>query len=202
MLTFVLTLALLTNHAATPQAAALQAVSFGVKRPPTVVRTNVVGRYATILLSGGVMEGGAVTAPILLERFSFGWQPLDLLNFRCSLESHRLGKHVEVSLMRGMPKPEDGTPCTERRDAGSTTEVEAVRRLMTGPLVPFVAVSKGWALGEWYGAGGGESLYRLRGGQWNVVSSVGGAMGILEMRRYGVPQSDWCIFGTYDAKCH
>lgn len=85
-------LALLTFHAyaSTPQDATLRIVSIGVKKPPVVRRVNIAWPYATVLTSGGVMEGSAVTAPILLRHFSFGWQPLDLLNVRCDLDSHAL----------------------------------------------------------------------------------------------------------------
>jgi hypothetical protein len=41
--------------AATPQWAAVQMVSFGLKAPVTLRRTNIAGRYAAVLTSGGVM---------------------------------------------------------------------------------------------------------------------------------------------------
>jgi hypothetical protein len=40
-------------------------------------------------------------------------------------------------------------------DAGPRSEVEAVRKLMPGPLVPYVVVYGSWAMGEWHGAGVG-----------------------------------------------
>lgn len=56
-------------------------------------------------------------------------------------------------------------------------------------------------MGEWYGGGGGESLYRKRDGRWQLVEDGGGAMGVDYMRKFDVPQSDWCEFGIFDAKC-
>ena len=203
MLPTLLATVALHNYDATPQAAAIQAVSFGLKRPAIIRRMNVVGRYAVVLTSGGMMEGSTVSAPVLVQHFSFGWQALDLLNFRCRLESHELGRQIDALLMRGMPRPEDEWPCRARpNDAGPTADVEAVRRLMHGPLVPYVAASGNWAMGEWYGGGGGESLYRKHEDHWQVVADGGGAMGVQEMRQYGVPPSDWCTFGIYNAKCH
>jgi hypothetical protein len=189
-------------YAATPQQAALRTVSFGVKAPATVVRANKAGRYAAVLTSGGKMEGSNVTAPILVERFSFGWQAIDLLNFRCRLDSHDLGASVSAQLMRGMPKPQDDRPCRGvRRDSGAQADVESVRRLMRGPLVPAVAVSGNWAIGDWYGAGGGEQLYRRLDGRWKFVAGGGGALGVSEMHEYGVPRADWCKLEVYDATC-
>ncbi len=193
----------LRNYDATPQAAAIRAVSFGLKSPAIVRRANVVGRYAAVLTSRGMMEGSAISAPILVQHFSFGWQALDLLNFRCRLESHRLGRRIDALLMGGMPGPEDDRPCrAEPKDAGPTADVEALRRLMRGPLVPYVVASGNWAMGEWYGGGGGESLYQKRDGHWRLVRSGGGAMGVSDIRAFGVPQADWCKFGIYDAQCH
>jgi len=189
-------------QAATPQQAALQAVGFGAKVPAAVKRVNVVGRYAAVLTNGGVMEGSKVTDPILVERFSFGWQPVDMLNFRCRLDSHGLGASTNAQLMRGMPKPQDDRPCRGvRRDAGPQADVESVRRLIRGPLVPAVAVSGNWALGDWYGAGGGEQLYRKHNGRWTFLTGGGGALGVDEMLEHRVPRTDWCKLEVYNATC-
>lgn len=188
--------------ASTPQRAAIGAMYSDPKKPPVVRRVNVAGSYAAVLTSGGRIEGELVTVPILVERFSFGWQALDLLSLRCRLGSRELGQRVDVALTAGMPQPADDRPCRGyRADAGPTADVEAVRRLMGGPLVPYVRVAGDWALGEWYGAGGGEALYRKNNGRWQLVENGGGALDVGYMRRYGVPQSAWCELGIFDAKC-
>jgi len=173
------------------------------KKPAAISRVNVVGSYATVLTNGGRIEGEPVAGPILVEHFSFGWQPLALLASRCDLEDPALGKGVEEQLMRGMPALRDDRPCHSRflKDAGPRSEVEAVRKLMAGPFVPYVVVYGSWAMGEWYGAGGGDSLFHEREGRWQLVESGGGAMGVDYMRKYGVPESAWCKFGIFDAKC-
>jgi hypothetical protein len=173
------------------------------KHSAIVKRVNVVGTFAAVLTEGGRMEGDPVTFAILVERFPFGWQAIDALNFYCNLEAHHLGQNNENELMRGMPRPKDDRPCMGAlpRDAGRRDDVEAVREMMRGPLIPYVVVSGAWAIGGWYGAGGGESLYQRRAGRWHLVESGGGAMGVDYMRKYGVPQSDWCKFGVFDAKC-
>ncbi|MDE2482702.1 MAG: hypothetical protein KGN02_10975 [bacterium] len=203
MLSMVFAVLFAQSYAPTPQAAALAAMRH-TAAPASVQRTNVVGRYATVLTKGGRMEGATVTSPLLLERFAFGWQPLELLNFRCRIDAHALGASVDERLMRGMPRAHDDRPCGTRgmlRDAGPAREVEAVRAIMRGPLVPAVVVVGTWALGDWYGAGGGESLYRKSDGAWHLVTGGGGAMSVFDMRKYGVPASAWCAFGIYDARC-
>jgi hypothetical protein len=199
-----LLLAAITLHAyATPQGAAFGAMYVVPKRGAVVKRVNVIGAYAAVLTKGGRMEGDPVTFALLVQRFSFGWQAVDALNFYCNLEAHRLGQSTESELMRGMPTPKDDRPCkgTLLRDTGPHDDVEAVRKMMSGPLIPYVVVSGNWAMGEWYGAGGGQSLYQRRAGRWHLVATAGGAMGVDYMRRYGVPQTDWCTFGIFDAKC-
>ena len=190
-------------YATTAGGAAIGALYADPKNPPVVERINVVGPYATVLTRGGRMEGSPVTEPILVERFSFGWQALETLDSQCSLGALKLGRSIEAGLMRGMPQLNDDRPCKGGflRDAGPRDEVEAIRRMMRGPLVPFVVVSGDWAMGEWYGGGGGESLYRKNDGRWQLVKSGGGAMGVDLMKKYGVPQSAWCKFGVFDAKC-
>jgi hypothetical protein len=193
----------LQAYAATPQSAALHAMYADPKSPPVVKRVNVVGAYATVLTTGGRIEGELVTEAILVARFSFGWQAVDVLSLQCRLDSHRLGQSTNDALMRRMPKPKDDRPCRgSLRDAGPRDDIEAVRQLMPGPLVPYVVVSGDWAMGEWYGAGDGEALYQRRSGRWHLVENGGGAMGVDYMKKYGVPQSDWCKFGIFDANCH
>jgi hypothetical protein len=190
------------SYAATPQKAALAALHSG--RPMTVARTNLAGRYATVLIRGAMLEGEPVTAPILLERFSFGWQPIELVNFACRRESHGLSLPDRERLMQGMPSPPPpaADPCAfDISDTGPPAQVEAVRRLMQGPLIPAVTIAGGYALGHWYGAGGGQSLYQRRAGSWHRLTGGGGALGISEMRRFHVPRSAWCTFRVYDAPC-
>jgi hypothetical protein len=196
-------LALLTLYATTPQRAALNVIYSDSKKPPIVLRVNVADAYATVLTSGGKMEGSPVSAAILVQHFSFGWQSLDILNFRCRLYDHALGQHVEMLLMRGMPgfSDNDDHICNGLKDAGPRHDVEAVRKLLKGPLIPTVIVSGNWAVGRWYGAGGGESLWRKRDGRWSLAQGGGGALGVFDMRRFGVPKADWCTFGIFDAKC-
>lgn len=190
------------HYLATPQAAALAAI-YPEKGPPRIVRTNVVGTYATVLIAGAMMEGAVLDAPILVERFPFGWQALQVLNDG-SLTCGRIGPTFERALMRGMPRPQirPEIPCgTWSKDVGPQADVLAVRMVARGPLIPAVHVSHGYALAEWYGAGGGQTIYRKANGAWTVVTGGGGVLGVNEMRSYGVPQDAWCDLGVYNAHC-
>jgi hypothetical protein len=195
------TLTPFVNHGATPERAALNVV-YPSRSGVTVERVNVAGPYATVLLKGGMMEGSPADSAILLERFSFGWQPLEILNFVCRLKVHGLGSRTYALLMHGMPVPKDDRPCSgEWADAGPRSAVEAVRLQMRGPLVPSVFVAGDFALGQWYGAGGGQDLFRFANGTWKLVDGGGGAMGTSNMIEHGVPKSDWCALHVYGVKC-
>jgi len=162
----------------------------------------VVGRWATVLIAGGYMEGSLVTSPILVEHFSFGWQALELLNFRSRLDAHQLAGETQASLMRGMPKMTNDLPCRGAcRDSGSQRDIDAVRIQIRGPLVPAVVVSGDYALGQWYGGGGGETLFKKDGEIWHQLTHGGGAMSTYQMKEYHVPKSAWCPFGVFDASC-
>jgi len=194
--------ALLVNYYASTPEAATRLVLYTTNGSALVIeRVNVVGRYATVLARNGMMEGSAEHVPILLQHFSFGWQPLESLDFRCRLDGHTLSPHDEDLLMRGMPKPQDDRPCSDdsRHDIGSPAVIEALRRQM-GPLVPYVVIVGDYAVGEWYGAGGGQTLFRRRAGRWRAIAGGGGALGFPEMREYGVPRTSWCAL-VFDPTC-
>ena len=202
-LTLVVLTAALTraaNYGSTPQ----QAVANVIYHAGSLssVRTNHTARYAMVLSRGGRVEGELVHAPILVERFSFGWQALEIVNFSCRLRAHALSPRDENTLMAGMPSPQDDRPCSGvGKDGGPSRDVEAVRRVMRGPFVPWVVVNSNYALGSWYGAGGGQSLYRKSKGMWRLIISDGGAMGVEQMKQYGVPKAAWCPFGIFNAHC-
>lgn len=199
----VLAAALAPHSYATTPAQAVRNVLFPPEnRHVVVVRANFSGRYATVLLRGARIEGSSVGAPILVERFAFGWQPLDLLNFQCGLDAHRLPTAMVAALMHGMPKPHNDLPCSGvTRDTGPARDVTAVRRLMRGPFVPYVVVACGYALGQWYGAGGGQSVYKKRGGRWVQIAGGGGEMDASILRKRGVPESVSCALGIHGARC-
>ncbi len=82
------------SHAPTPEGAARAAV-YEASTAIRVVRVNVAGNFATVLMSGAMIEGSPEDAPILLGKFPFGWQALESLDFTCRLRSHSLGANTE-----------------------------------------------------------------------------------------------------------
>jgi len=201
-----------TTFSPTPQGAALSVLSFQNSHV-IVVRTNVAGRFATVMTSGVIKDSlpvaAPLTAPLLVERFSFGWQALDSTFNRCSFAMRGFSFKLVDRLMQGMPAPKiflsfcRGLYNDAGNDAGPIAQVEAVRQRMGNrALIPWVVVSSNFALGQWYGGGaddgGGQKLFKKAGNGWRIVASGGDAMGVREMRKYGVPRSAWCAFGISD----
>jgi hypothetical protein len=198
--------ALTTIFAASPQEAVRDIFGGPHNAHVAIERTNVAGRFATVMTHGAIMEGSAVNAPILVERFAFGWQALELVNSPCELAVHALPADVKRLLIRGMPVPKNDRPCSQvergnGEDVGPPADIAAVRLQMYGPLVPRVVVVGDFALGSWYGAGGGQQLFHKSNGRWQFEAGGGGAMGTDLMGTYGVPRKDWCAFSIYDAGC-
>ena len=194
-LVFALSLPYVT-HAATPQGAAL-----GVLYPHsgvTVLRVNVVGKYATVLTRGATMEGAPVKGSLLLEHFSFGWQALALLDY-CRFDKGFSARDRSM-LLQGMPAPRGADDCVSLGDSGPQRDIESVRLLMHG-LIPYVVVRGDYAVGEWYGSGGGQHFYRKGNGTWGRIGGSGGSMSASEVMALGVPAKDLCAFHVYDAHC-
>jgi hypothetical protein len=175
------------TFASTPEQAALDV--FGSHRASVqIVRSRVVGNFALVQTQGGKLEGAFVTNPTLLQHFTFGWQAIS--GDRCALT--RVPKADAEALTRGFSfAPADRVcPAPDDRDVGSPDDIAAVRKLMRGPFVPYVRISGSYALGEWYGAGGGQWIYRKRNGRWMFLTGGGGAMNAEELQKYGIPAAD------------
>ncbi len=142
-------------------------------------------------------------AAFLIKHFSFGWQGIESLDFRCRLDSQVSSAQSRAQLLRGMPKPLSEASCRYEppADFGPRADIEAIRQLQDLPLVPSVTVSGQYAIARWYGAGGGETLYRKTGGRWHALAGGGGALSVTEMWKYGVPPTAWCSLHVYRAKC-
>jgi hypothetical protein len=196
-------LLLAASFALTPQQAVLQIVPTEHGSVPHVVRTNVVGNVAVVYVKGGVMEGNAVDHAFLAGRYAPGWQPLEYLD-NCTLIDRGFSPSAAASLLRGMPAFDSHQTCgrpQQFRDTGSSTDVLAIRRLARGPLIPYVAVAGNYAVSEWYGAGGGQTLYERQGPTWKTIKLGGGAVPVSTFRKYGVPLESMCALHVYDAKC-
>jgi hypothetical protein len=154
------------SYATTATGAALRAVYASGARV-RVERINSAGRFATVMLGNALMEGTPVTEPILVEHFSFGWQALEVLNFRCRLSRHPITSRAAVVLLEGVPAPPAAGRCDgPGSDVGPQALVEALRRLSPGPLTPYALVRGSLGVIGWYGAGGGQDVFLLHDRAW------------------------------------
>jgi hypothetical protein len=106
-----------------------------------------------------------------------------------------------------MPTPQTmaacGTPAQAAAitDVGPAADVGAIRMQMTGPLVPTVRIVGYDALAGWYGAGGGEELFRRDGRHWRFVIGGGGMMDAAFLHEHGVAMASACELAVDDVHC-
>jgi hypothetical protein len=184
------------NFAATPERAATN-VSFPSGRA-RVVSTVRVGRYAVVVMRGATIEVSVDRSAILLEHFSFGWQPLLLVDAPCQIVGRNgITKAQALLLARDIPPPSDPPNCTNGAgDRGPQADVEAIRRLATARgFVPFAAVSGDYGFLSWYGPGGGEQFFKRVHGRWHTIMNGGGAVSARDAAMMGVPRSASRVFG-------
>jgi hypothetical protein len=170
------------TFASTPQDEVVKV--FGVR----VLRTNVVGRFAVVLVAANAQRDIAPNQAFLLERFSFGWQLLDEV-YSC-MNWRDVSNDDQRQLMLQVPRPANqkcGPP--ESVDAGTRGDIESVRQLMYGPFVPSVQVSRNYAYGIWSSLESeGCELFRRVGNEWSVLESCHGGplQGVCSL---GIPQN-------------
>jgi hypothetical protein len=83
------------------------------------------------------------------------------------------------------------------KDSGPSSEVMAFRQRATERLVPSVHVAGNYAVVNWYGMGGGQTLFHRANGKWTLLQGGGGAVGKEDMQRLHVPASAWCALAIY-----
>ncbi len=190
--------AALTAGPQTPQAGALAFLRPAAGHAQPVLRVVVqTPRYALLQFNHAQIEGWASDGQILVEKFAFGWQAIDLTNIgaltACSARAHRIPQQ-DYSRLRGALK---ATPVncptgadTDQSDVGPAADVSAVRALMasSSEIVPFVRVIGNYGYAPWFGAGGGENFYKKTAGGWQKIGGGGGAYQSSELHKlYGVP---------------
>jgi hypothetical protein len=154
----------------TPQAAALLFLQPRTTHShPFVHVTAATARYAIVRFTGAVIESTPASGYLLAQKFSFGWQPIDL-----SIGSKPLAIPGSAS---------------NQRDVGPTADVEAVRAHGAGftEIIPFVRVMDGYAIMQWWGWGGGENFYKKTPRGWKQFTGGGGATTINDLVSKGVP---------------
>jgi hypothetical protein len=155
--------------------------------------------YAVLQFTHAEIEGQVASGQILVKRFAFGWQAIDLSSAStltaCSVRAHYLPAADFARLRSVLSASTVDCPTgddTDQRDVGPAADVSAVRALMVGAaeIIPFVRVVKNYAFLEWVGNGGGENFYKKTVSGWKKFAGGGGAYQSYELHQhYGVPLS-------------
>ncbi len=182
----------------TPQAGALAFLQPRYRATHPVVRIVAsTPRYAVVKFSGAEIEGQITSGEMLVQKFAFGWQAVDLSTTGtlaiCSVRAHVVSP-PDLSQLRSVLSASTADCPTgvdaDQRDLGSAADVSAVRALMisSSEVVPFVRVVKNYAFVEWFGNGGGENFYKKTANGWSKFAGGGGAYRPDELHnQYGVP---------------
>jgi hypothetical protein len=155
--------------------------------------------YAVLQFSHAEIEGQVAAGQILVKRFPFGWQAIDLSSgpslTMCSVRAYGLPAVDFARLRSTLSTSTAGCPTgidADQRDVGPSADVSAVRALMVmggrSEIVPYVRIIENYAYVPWYGNGGGENFYKKTAGKWKLLVGGGGAYESGELHsRYGVP---------------
>lgn len=140
------------------------------------------------------IEGELQKTVVLLQRYPFGWQMIAMNGPSiepCQLKARGADANAIAyfSSTFGLAPNKSDDCASAPVDVGPGSDVTAIRALLAKKnlFIPSVHVVQGWALGNWYGAGGGQELYKKSNGTWSRVAGGGGAFdaGLLEQK--GVP---------------
>jgi hypothetical protein len=199
------------NTGATPRDAARHFLVPG--RNFRVLSTRVAGDFAIVRFSGALMEGDPNWASgIVIERFPFGWQVVDILRNACLGARGATRAQIAALGAANLPayRDSDGQPCSNTLDRGPRADVVAVRSMdRSGTAIPYVRVVADYALLDWAYPGGGQRAVIRRAGRWRFAGGGGGAMNAQTLYGYGVPMRYACEIippASYDspelhAKC-
>jgi hypothetical protein len=180
------------NFGATPEEAAMN-VPFPNGRAH-VVATARGGRYAVVEVRGAAIEASVDRTPILLEHFSFGWQPLFVIDAPCQFGP---GNGITPGIARELNRhfaPNDAawTCPTGGRDRGPSRDVEAIRKLAHRGLIPFAVVAGDFGFLSWTG---GQQFFERVHGRWKTILTGPGAFSAEDAAIVGIPRSASLAFG-------
>lgn len=185
-------------------ASAVQAIYHSSDLHATVdVRSStVLERFAVVIVRGTPMDEPGRGTPLLLQRFSFGWQPVALARFTCDLDGRGITAQDKAKLAAGLNLANAADQsCEKERDRGSAADIAAIRRQMNGPVVPYVLVADGYAFAPEYGDSGGCGLFRKAGDRWEIIGACKGALTPGVVARYHIPLRTQCSLGLAQAGC-
>jgi hypothetical protein len=84
------------------------------------------------------MEGAHENDPILVERFSFGWQAIDLVQEQCEFNARFPHEADRRALLAGMPHLKSTRTCDPPfvTDSGPAHDIDVLRAESFEPLIP------------------------------------------------------------------
>jgi hypothetical protein len=171
----------------------------------TVLRVNVASPYALVSARGdGPLFGPGPSTEFLLQRFYFGWQVIEMARSLCPRQ-RGITASDEHRLLAGMPKVPNKNMGCDSLDRGPSQAVAEVRKLMYGPVVPYVRVVSGYAFSIDFGDGGSCGLFRHEAGRWELLGVCKGVLDPTAIERNHIPRSTVCALGLggpgTDIKC-
>lgn len=182
----------------TPEAAAIAFLVPKTTHSQTTVKVTAQSpHYAIVKFTNAIIESTPAAGYLLVRKFSFGWQSIDLTTNEkpfplCAVKRHGVATGDLQALNNGWATTSPCTPGgkTDYRDAGAASDVDAIRIKMAGvnEIVPVVRVVGNYAFLEWWGWGGGENFYKRTPTGWAQFVGGGGALRPDELHQhYGVP---------------
>jgi hypothetical protein len=158
-----------------------------------ILRINTVEPYAIVSARGRGPLFNYGSTEFLLEHFDFGWQVLETARALCAQE-RGITPVTARSLMAAMPKQYKNNVGCDELDSGPSRSVAQVRKLMYGPVVPFVRVADNYAYSEDYGDGGGCGLFHFEtaADRWKFLGGCKGMMDPAVVEQYHIPHKILC----------
>jgi len=162
--------------------------------PVGTIATPVTRGDLTIVRVDVVTDGGRMKRDLLLQRFPFGWQMIKFGSPKllpCELKARGAGDSAVAFFSNSIGLGNDTSEyCSAPpQDEGPESDVIAVRSLMERKeMTPAVRVVGNYAVGSWYGWGGGETVFAKKQGEWKRAGGGGGAFSAQDLTSlYGVP---------------
>jgi hypothetical protein len=147
--------------------------------------------YAVVSFRNGQIEGSIDDGQLLLQKFPFGWQVIDLSIHRFTTQdmaSHGIAAAAAQALLHGLV-PGKAQAGWELGDYGPAADVDDISRTMVdspGEAIGAVKVYSGYAVLLWFGRGGGERVFAKRNGGWVPITGGGGCLDTAGFVHYGV----------------
>jgi hypothetical protein len=178
------------------------------RAPVRLTRIATVGTFAVVSFQHGTLEATDFSGQILLQRFPFGWQAIDVSRSLTTedLEAHGVSAS-DASLLLNRSVPEKGmharaSPCAA--DVGTRADVAAVRQLLLyrqNEAILQVTIVSGFALAAWAGNGGGMDVLAERSGTWRDLAGGGGAVNAADLEKLEIPAATAKRLIQLNARC-